>query len=101
MARNDARYREANERIEAAAENYSVSGPIPFICECADPRCTAVVMLTLQEYERIRAEPTHFLNLPGHELADGHVRVVRRQPGHLVVEKLGRAAEIVRKLDPR
>ena len=68
VARNDAIYRAANERIEAAAEEYEVAGPIPFICECADATCTNVVLLTLTQYERIRGHPTHFLNLPGHEL---------------------------------
>ncbi len=100
VARNNARYREANERIEAAAGEYDITGPIPFICECADQRCTAVVLLTLQDYERIRAESTHFLTLPGHE-EDAHVEVVRREPGYVVVEKRGRAAQIVQELDPR
>jgi hypothetical protein len=102
VARNDAIYRAANERIEAVAQGYEVAGPIPFICECADTTCTAVVLLTLAQYERIRAHPTHFLNLPGHELpANEHVDVVRREPAYLVIEKKGRAAEIVRELDPR
>jgi hypothetical protein len=102
VARNDAIYRAANERIEATAEEYAVAGPIPFICECADTTCTDVVLVTLTQYERIRAHPTHFLNLPGHELpAKEHVDVVRREPAYVVVEKQGRAAEIVRELDPR
>ena len=57
VARNDAIYRAANERIEAAAEEYEVAGPIPFICECADATCTNIVLLTLTQYERIRAHP--------------------------------------------
>jgi hypothetical protein len=102
VARNDAIYRAANERIEAAAEEYAVAGPIPFICECADATCTNIVLLTLTQYERIRAHPTHFLNLPGHELpAKEHVDVVHREPSFVVVEKKGRAAEIVKELDPR
>jgi hypothetical protein len=100
VARNNARYREANERIATAAGEYDVTGPIPFICECADRTCTGVVLLPLQDYERIRAEATHFLTLPGHE-EDAHVEVVRREDGYLVVQKRGRAAEIVAELDPR
>jgi hypothetical protein len=102
VGRNDALYRKANERIEAAAGEYEVSGPIPFICECADPKCTAVVLLSLKEYEEIRAHPLHFLNLPGHEeVAREHLEVVRREAGYIVVEKRGRAAEVVAELDPR
>jgi hypothetical protein len=102
VAINDARYREANERIEAAAEEYGVGGPVPFICECADPRCTAVVLLTLREYEQIRAHPARFLHLPGHEQVEReHLEVVRREDRYFVVEKRGRAAEIAAELDPR
>ena len=72
VARNDAVYREANERIRSAAVECGVNGQVPFICECADPECRAILLLTLPEYEEIR-----------------------------VVEKIGRAAEIVEELDPR
>jgi hypothetical protein len=102
VGRNNALYRAANERIEAAADEYDVSGPIPFICECADPACTEIVAMTLRDYERIRAEPTHFLNVPGHEQHEHeHLEVVRREPGYTVVEKRGQAAEVVAELDPR
>ncbi len=105
VARNNAICREANERIESAAEEYDFSAPIPFICECADPSCTNVVPMTMREYEQIRAEPTHFLSLPDHEqmaLKNLNVaEVVQRHPGYVVIEKQGRAAEIVQDLDPR
>jgi hypothetical protein len=102
VARNNARYREANERIESAATEFTITGSIPFICECADPECRDMVLLTLQEYEEIRANPTHFVNRPGHEkLDEGYVEVVRREPGYVVVEKRGSAAEFVTELDPR
>ena len=52
IARNQATFREANERIGAAAGVYDVATPVPFICECADPACTEVVRLELD-----RAQP--------------------------------------------
>src|SRR5262249_59162763 len=86
-------YRDANERIKSAAEEYEVGGPIPFICECADPECRSVVLLTMSEYEEIRAQPNHFLNLPGHdEIAAGHTETVRTAPSYIVVEKSGAPA---------
>ena len=46
IAKNDAKFREANERISAAAEEHAVEGMrIPFICECADPTCMEIVRL--------------------------------------------------------
>src|SRR5205823_14851784 len=42
IARNDATFRQANEEIERAAEPLGIE-PIPFLCECADERCTEIV----------------------------------------------------------
>ena len=77
IARNDAIYRDANERIERAAVEYEVTGAVPFICECADPECRGVVLLTLREYEEIRASatferPCHDQRLGLEPAANGH-----------------------------
>jgi hypothetical protein len=102
VARNDATFRKANESIERHAIELGFEGRVPFICECADRSCTAVVPLALAEYEQIRDVPTHFLNLPGHvEAAGPHAQVVDRREGYVIVEKLGRAADIARNLDTR
>ena len=89
LAQNEARFRDANERVETAARRIDRDQLVPFICECGRPECTAIVRVTLRDYERIRAEPTHFLYAPGH---DGQM------PKSHVVELLGEAA-IVEKLD--
>lgn len=101
VARNDATFRDANELIEQTAKQADVER-VPFICECADPHCTEIVRLTLREYEAVRADPTHFMGVPGHEgHADGYARVIGDGEGYAVVEKLGEAAEIVEQLDAR
>jgi hypothetical protein len=102
IASNNATFREANERISAAAGSYGIETPIPFICECSDPSCSGVVRLTLEEYEEVRANSRHFLNLPGHEAASmGAAVVVERRDGYAIVEKTGRAGEIVDAMDER
>jgi hypothetical protein len=102
VARNDAIFRDANEGIRDAAEEHGLDGPIPFICECAEETCTAIVRLTLGEYERIRLSSTRFLNAPDHHhAAQGFAKVVQVGDGYEVVEKVGRAAEVVEALDPR
>jgi hypothetical protein len=102
IAKNDATFRDANERIQATAETHGLTDSIPFICECAAPECSTIVRLSADEYEEIRRDSTHFLNAPGHHTAGGpHVRVVEAREGYELVEKLGRAAEIVEELDPR
>jgi hypothetical protein len=102
VGRNDATFREANERVQSVASMGTSIEHIPFICECAEEDCTAIVRLSLDEYEDVRAQPMHFLNAPGHEVAAGpHGEVVERHERYVVVGKLGRAAEIAEALDPR
>src|SRR4051812_50219639 len=70
VARNDSTFRHANEQIERAAEPLGIE-PVPFLCECAEERCTEIVRLTLAQYEAVRAEPRWFVNAPGHEQSGG------------------------------
>jgi hypothetical protein len=102
VGRNDATFREANERISDTASREGMDERIPFLCECAEERCTEIVRLSLEEYEAVRANATHFLNAVGHEVAAGpHGEVVERNDGYVVVRKKGRAAEVAEALDPR
>lgn len=102
IALNQATFREANERINAAAGVYAVDIPVPFICECADPTCADVVRLALSQYEEIRADSRHFLNVPGHQAAaQGASAVVAEREGYVIAEKIGHAGEIAEALDKR
>jgi hypothetical protein len=102
VAKNDAAFRDANEGIERAAVEHGVTERVPFLCECAEPTCTELVRLSLVDYEAVRAQPRWFINAPGHDAAGGsHVEVVGRRDGYVIVEKVGRAGEIVEELDPR
>jgi hypothetical protein len=102
IARNDARFREANEGIEATAAVYRVEHPVPFICECADAGCTAIIRMPLAQYEEVRADSRHFLNTPGHQVAAlGTVEVVAEREGYVIVEKQGYAGEVAERLDKR
>ena len=96
IAENNARFREANEHIRAAAQAFGITGPVPFICECAQPTCVEIVRLRLDEYASLRANPRTFLNVPGHDRADGSAaRVVSEHEGYVVVEKVGHAGDVV------
>jgi hypothetical protein len=60
------------------------------------------MLLTLEEYEQVRAEPTRFLVLPGHERGTpAHVALVEERPEYHVVEKIGKAARVATELDRR
>ena len=100
VAHTEALFRELNERIAETSTRFD-AGESSFVCECADRDCAHRVDATIEEYEEVRAEPTHFLLAPGH--ADPRIeRVVRRRTAHEVVEKIEqRVAATVRRLDPR
>jgi hypothetical protein len=100
IARNEALFREVNERIAETAERFEAD-EASFVCECAQPTCTERVDVTLDEYERVREDGATFLLVPGHE--DGRVEsVVDVEDGHAVVEKRDPlVAPLARKLDPR
>jgi hypothetical protein len=103
IARNDARFRAANEEIEKAAQRYEVDGvPIPFLCECADISCRKVIRMSLDSYEEVRSDGRAFLSAPGHE--DGAAdltEVVAERDGYTIVRKIDHAGEVAERLDPR
>ena len=102
IARNQATFREANERISTAAGIYDVDFPVPFVCECADPTCSEIVRLALNQYEEIRADSRYFLNVPGHHAAaQGAATVVAEREGYVIAEKTGHAGQIAETLDQR
>jgi hypothetical protein len=104
VARNQSTFRDANERIERAAEQVDIDR-VPFICECLQRDCTQLTRLSLEEYEMIRSDGRRFLVAPGHEICevDGKAvaRVIERSPLFSVLEKVDEAGRVARDLDPR
>jgi hypothetical protein len=101
-AENESTFREANEKLERFAEAIvnEEEQPIPFLCECTDAGCTTVVLMTMPEYEHVRAKGNRGFNVPGHE--DPTVeRVTERGDGYVITEKFGRAGEVSEELNPR
>jgi hypothetical protein len=97
IAENQSRFREANERIESAADGMALVGPVPFICECADVTCTEIVRLSIEGYEEVRYDPRLFFCAPGHQAIAVTARagaVVGEGPGYVLVEKIGVAGKI-------
>ena len=101
IAHTEALFRDVNERIAESAERFEATDA-EFVCECADPACAERLPATLDQYEEVRSDGTHFLISPGHELSEVE-RVVKRPSRRLVVvEKFNTVvARTVRRLDPR
>lgn len=97
LAQNQSVFREVNERIEDLARELP---NVEFICECARSECSACVSMTVEEYERVRADGNHFLVVPGHEAPEVE-ETLERHDGYLVVAKLGYGAAVSARLDPR
>jgi hypothetical protein len=99
--RNEALFREVNERIEALSQTVPPEEKrMEFLCECDNKDCAEKISATRAEYEAVRAHATHFIVLPGHEDPDVE-HVALRNERFLVVEKQGRAAHEAEESDPR
>jgi hypothetical protein len=100
IGKTESIFRNVNERIAESALRFD-SETTEFVCECDDSSCTHRVQASLEDYERVRAEPTTFLLAPGHE-NERVERVVMRRRRYWVVEKVERTvAATVRRLNPR
>lgn len=105
LAANEALFREVNERVAEVAEHFieveSTAEYFKFTCECGSATCTEQIAMTMVEYEALRAVPTHFAVVDGHDLPEIE-RVVERHQRYLVVEKQEEdAVEVARETDPR
>jgi hypothetical protein len=101
IAHTEALFRDVNERIAESAQRFDAN-ETEFVCECADAECVERIPATLNEYEEVRADGTHFLLVPGHE--NTRVERVVKQPRRrfAVVEKFNATvARTVRRLNPR
>jgi len=94
LAQNEDFFRQVNEQINAKAESHGLdSHEYAFFCECADTTCTERVLLTLAEYEHIRAEATRFVVKHTHVVREIE-HVVETVHDHVVIEKHGEAGRV-------
>jgi hypothetical protein len=99
--KNEVILRDLNERLKAH-DSSPDERFAEWVCECADMTCMKPVELSIAEYEMVRAEPTRFVVAPSDEhVTPGIERVVQREERYWVVEKIGVAAQVSKKLDPR
>jgi hypothetical protein len=98
-AKNEALFREVNDRILDVMEPFGAEG-LEALCECGDGACTETFEITLNEYRGVRARGNSFAMLADHEDPTLE-RVVARNDRFIVVEKIGEAAEVAQELEPR
>jgi hypothetical protein len=102
FARNEALFRQANERVRDVSQAFATLDPTPveFVCECGLQDCAEPIALRLHEYEAIRAHPTRFVVVPKHVMPEIE-RVVEDHGSYVVVEKLLGEHTIAEETDPR
>jgi hypothetical protein len=100
LAKNEAVFRLANERMGEWEERH-VDEPVElYFCECANAECREKVRLRESEYEHVRADPRHFVIVPGHEAPEVET-TIERHDGWSLIEKKAEVREVVEALDPR
>ena len=58
--------RKANDRIAQKAEQLRFVSRVPMLCECAEPSCRAIVMVSLPDYREVR-QSDGVVVAPGHD----------------------------------
>jgi hypothetical protein len=99
IARNEALFREVNERVQEVSDTRATL-TTDFLCECGDPACTESIPMRDEEYEHVRADPLLFAVVPGHEILDVEEVVTENQRFKVVRKHIAEAA-IAEKTDPR
>jgi hypothetical protein len=97
--RAEAIVREVNERIRDVREALAAGEEIELdlLCECGDPSCTALLTVTLAEYEAARTDPRRLLVTPDHAQDEGE-SVVAANGRFAIVQASGEAADLLRAL---
>jgi hypothetical protein len=98
QARNEALFREVNERIAELGE--SADGTLEVHCECGmEGGCGERLQISVTVYEQVRSQDDRFVVVPGHETPDLEY-AIDWTDDYVIVDKVA-AAEWIVEDDPR
>jgi hypothetical protein len=98
LARNEAMFREINERLESRIQTFpDGNAELTILCECADPDCTVRIRISPEAYAAIRTDGRRFIVCEGHERLDIE-EVVERNDEYEVIRKRGIAGQVAEQL---
>ncbi len=102
-ARTQSLFRDVNERVQEINHAFSMALPLgEWVCECANDACSERIMMTIDEYESVRANARWFAVAPWDEHYFADIEdIVERTDRYWVVQKRGVAGELVDRVDPR
>jgi hypothetical protein len=101
-AKNQSLFRAINKRVNDIDKAHDLWLTLSdWFCECPGYTCTTRVALTPQQYEAVRANPTHFIVAPSREHLIPDVEwVTHRHERFWIVEKVGGGAAVAEQPNP-
>ena len=100
LALNEALFREVNERINELADEFDLK-TLDIVCECDQIDCSERVEIAHDAYEQLRADPTLYAVVPGHDSPEVESVVAREKRYDVVRKREGEPAAVARATDPR
>ena len=98
VARNEILFREVNERIVEVSDPGHPEEAVIVLCECGRADCLLQLDVPAATYGEVRDHGARFLLLAEH--VDPNVeRIVRREHGFVIVEKIGAAGVLAQEAD--
>jgi hypothetical protein len=103
IGRNEALFRQVNEEVEGLERGLAEisDGTIHIVCECGDLICQKRLIVPISEYETVRADPTLFFVIAGHEKPSAEDVIETRSDFNVVRKHPGGPEQIARATDPR
>ena len=83
-AKNQALFRDVNDRIAELSGTCWPGERLQIICECANTGCVDRLDVPLPAYERVRTHPDWFLIEPGH-VVEGE-QVIEQHEGYEIIK---------------
>ena len=102
VGRNEAILRAVNDQIQALNKTFLLaSEEFAIVCECGQLECVEKIQITRGTYARVRADPTLFLLVRGHDDPTVEAVVDGNHAGYVVVRKpRGTPAELAANMAP-
>ena len=101
IARNEASFRDINERLHTGLQQVrGATDTVGIVCECGNRECEETLELTVEEYESARKDSRRFVVVPGHIFPEAE-RVILESDRYHVLEKVGEAVVITDAADRR
>jgi len=63
-------FRDANRRIADVARELGAGSRVPFLCECSDPACQAILRMPWHQFDALHRDGNLFVVAPGHEFLE-------------------------------